>query len=199
MNVEQQAKQIIVRAIELERSLSTEEIGNKLKFKLGTKSPLYYEIRDKLIYQISKINSVANEEGKGRDDLHPDILLESEGIVRKVTQQQSKAARVIAQKIKFSFSRIREVLRKYDTCIDQIDPQLKQNQDLVEALMEYETSWEKGKAYFLDSTKLKTFIEFTNVIETATEKYESFKEQLEFRSAEVFMIIPSLVVLKVLD
>lgn len=88
--------------------------------------------------------------------------------MRKVTQQQSKAVRVIAQKIKFSFSRIREILRKYDSCIDQIDPQLKQNPDLVEALMEYETSWEKGKAYFLDANKLKTFIEFTNVIETAT-------------------------------
>ena len=75
-----------------------------------------------------------------------------------MTQQQSKAVRVIAQKIKFSFSRIREILRKYDTCIDQIDPQLKQNQDLVECLMEYETTWEKGKAYLLDSSKLKTFI-----------------------------------------
>ena len=60
MNVEHQAKQIIIKAIELEKTLFTEEVGNKLKFKLGTKSPLFYEIRDKLIHQISKINSVAN-------------------------------------------------------------------------------------------------------------------------------------------
>lgn len=85
---------------------------------------------------------------------------------------------------------IRQILRKYDTCIDQIDPQLKNNQDLVAALIEYETSWEKGKAYFVSSDKLRTFIDFTNVIETASEKYPCFKEQLECRDSAIFMIIP---------
>ena len=96
MNVEHQAKSIIVKAIELERSLYTEEIGNKLKYRFSSKSPLYYETRNKLIMQLSKINSVANDEGKGRDDLHPCILLEAEGLLRKITPQQSKAVRVLA-------------------------------------------------------------------------------------------------------
>ena len=29
-----------------------------------------------------------------------------------------------------------------------VDPQLKNNSDLVETLMEYEKSWEKGATYF---------------------------------------------------
>ena len=67
-----------------------------MKFRFGNKSPLYYETRNKLILQISKINSVANDEGKGRDDLHPDILVEAEGLLRRVTLQQSRAVRVLA-------------------------------------------------------------------------------------------------------
>lgn len=36
---------------------------------------------------MAQINSVANLEGKGRDDLISDILLESEGIIRRVTRE----------------------------------------------------------------------------------------------------------------
>lgn len=36
---------------------------------------------------IAKINSVANVEGKGRDDLGVNILLEAEGITRRVTKE----------------------------------------------------------------------------------------------------------------
>lgn len=34
-----------------------------------------------------------------------------------------------------------------------IDPQLKNNESLVEALADYESSWEKGKKYFLEERK----------------------------------------------
>ena len=33
------------------------------------------------------INSVANYEGKGRDDLGVEILLEAEGLIRRVTNE----------------------------------------------------------------------------------------------------------------
>ncbi len=42
------------------------------------------------------------------------------------------------------------LLRKYDKNIEMVDPQLKNNGDLVEALVEYEKSWEKGANYFCD-------------------------------------------------
>lgn len=34
-----------------------------------------------------------------------------------------------------------------------VDPQLKNNEPLVEALTDYESNWEKGKKYFLSETK----------------------------------------------
>ena len=45
----------------------------------------YVTRRTKLIQILGKINSVANPEGMGRDDLSNDILLAAEGIFRRVS------------------------------------------------------------------------------------------------------------------
>jgi hypothetical protein len=56
-----------------------------------------------LISNLGKINSVANPEGMGRDDLGNDILLAAEGIYRRISPTQSKAVRNLAERIKKSF------------------------------------------------------------------------------------------------
>jgi hypothetical protein len=45
---------------------------------------------------------------------------------------------------------IRVLFRKYEENIEGVDPQLKNNADLVAALVEFESSWEKGKSYFIN-------------------------------------------------
>jgi hypothetical protein len=49
---------------------------------------------------MADINAVANTEGKGRDDLGPEILVEAEGIIRRITKEQSRAVRGLAESIK---------------------------------------------------------------------------------------------------
>jgi hypothetical protein len=78
-----------------------------------------------------KINAVANTEGKGRDDLDSQILEEAEGIIRKVTEQQSQSIRLLAEKIRTVFQKFRMLLRKYENNIELVDPQLRNNPDLV--------------------------------------------------------------------
>lgn len=104
-------------------------------------SPDYVASRSKLITILGKINSVANPEGMGRDDLSNDILLAAEGIFRRVSPNQSKAVRVLAEKIKKSFSDFRNLLKKYEQNIEVVDPQLKNNLELVEVLVEFENTW----------------------------------------------------------
>lgn len=101
-------------------------------------------MRNKLVMLISEINRVANIEGKGRDDLTLEILLEAEGIMRRISSNQCKAVRFLAEKIKQSFMSIRILLRKYEENIEIVDPQLKNNPDLVECLFNFENTWEKG-------------------------------------------------------
>jgi len=80
-----------------------------------------------------------------------------------------------------------------------VDPQLKNNPELVEALVQYEKCWEKGKRYFLDSKKCRQIIHFSQIIEATSEKYKEFEEQIECRDANIFVTIPSLVILKSLE
>ena len=77
----------------------------------------------------------------GRDDLTNDILLASEGLSRRISPTQSNAVRNLAQRIKKVFIDFRNLLKKYDQNIEVVDPQLKNNTDLVDILIEFENSW----------------------------------------------------------
>ena len=116
-------------------------------------TPEYNNKRAKLISILGKINSVANPEGMGRDDLTNDILMAAEGIVRRVSPHQSKAVRALAERIKKTFADFRTLLKKYEQNIEVVDPQLKNNVELVEILVEFENTWTQGLTYFMDSKK----------------------------------------------
>lgn len=135
----------------------------------------------------------------GRDDLTNDILLAAEGIFRRVSPHQSKAVRVLAERIKKTFLDFRNLLKKYEQNIEVVDPQLKNNVELVEILVEFENTWTYGLTYFMDNKKCHQLIHFSSVIEATGEKHKSFAEQLESREAEIFFIIPSLLILKSLE
>ena len=88
-----------------------------------------------------------------RDDLTNDILMAAEGIFRRVSPHQSKAVRALAERIKKTFADFRTLLKKYEQNIEVVDPQLKNNVELVEILVEFENTWTQGLTYFMDSKK----------------------------------------------
>jgi hypothetical protein len=90
-------------------------------------------------------------------------------------------------------------LRKYDENIEIVDPQLKNNPDLVECLFNFETTWEKGKEFLLNNDKCKQLINFSQIIEILCEKYKELCEQIESRDPSVFVWIPSIVILKCIE
>ena len=67
---------------------------------------------------------------------------------------------------------MRQLFRKYEENVEMVDPQLKNNDDLVEALSIYESSWEKGREYFMNHDRCESLIACSNIIETLAEKYE---------------------------
>lgn len=52
---------------------------------------------------ISQINQIANYAGRGRDDLDHSILLETEGLLRRITKDQSKAIRILGKNQRFLY------------------------------------------------------------------------------------------------
>jgi len=150
MLIESDARRFITNAVEIEKELNEMEMMEKSKGKIFLDSEQYNNARKKLVKIIGQINSVANSEGNGRDDLDIDILVISERLIRKVSSSQSKAVRHLSEKIKKTFKDIRVLFKKYQTNIEVVDPQLRNNPDLVDALNAFENSWEKGHAYFTD-------------------------------------------------
>lgn len=203
MEIESQARKFVIDAIETEQRLSELEEKEKAKGRILLDSEEYDKLRRSFSFQIAKINSVANNDGKGRDDLDINILVAAEGILRRISPSQSMSVRKLAENIRSSFSSLRALLRKYGENVEVVDPQLKNNQDLVNELMLYEKYWERGKHYFLNGKRCSQLIHFSNTLEGMShfnpglcEKYASFKENIEYRDADIFIMIPMIMILK---
>lgn len=80
-----------------------------------------------------------------------------------------------------------------------VDPQLKNNQDLSELLFKYEISWEKGKNYFLDQKMTTCLVHFSHILDVTSEKHDAFRSKIECCDAELFLLIPQLLILFHLD
>ena len=202
MVIEAQSRRFITEAIEIEKKLTEVEQQKRSKGEFANDLVLKEEIfqaNQAFAKTIAKINSVANFEGHGRDDLTVDILQAANDILLKVTACESDNLRKLGKKIIDSCQQLRELLRKYNDNIEIVDPQLRNNPDLVEALLEYEKNWEKGKIYLLNPKRCNQLIFFTNVIEGLCEKYPSFKENLDCCDSEVFVQIPSIMLLKKIE
>ena len=126
-------------------------------------------------------------------------MVRSEHLIRKVSATQSKAVRWLAEKIKKSFKDLRELFKKYQQNIEVVDPQLRNNPDLVDALYAFENSWEKGHAYFTDPKKWNQLLHFSQVLEAIKEKHPKFSDQCEERDAEIFVSIPCILILIGID
>lgn len=176
MLIEADARLFITEAIEADKELTQIEQREKARGRIVVDTVEYTEKRQKLIQILGKINSVANPEGMGRDDLSNEILLAAEGIYRRISPAQSKAVRNLAERIKKAFLDFKILLRKYEQNIEVVDPQLKNNLELVDCLMEFENSWSQGLTYFMDNKKLSQLLHFSQVIEATAEKHSQFAE-----------------------
>lgn len=122
MLIEADARLFITEAIESDKELTAIENREKARGRIVVDTVEYAEKRTKLIQVLGKINSVANPEGMGRDDLSNDILLAAEGIYRRISPAQSKAVRSLAERIKKAFLDFKQLLRKYEQNIEVVDP-----------------------------------------------------------------------------
>lgn len=124
-------------------------------------SEVYNQKRAELLFQLALINSVGNMTGKGRDDLTDiKILQAAEQIPNELLLGQAQSVQVLADKIRSVVKCFRHLLRKYAQNLDAIDPQMKNNLELVEILEVYESSWSLGKDQLLDSCHRHQLIKF---------------------------------------
>ncbi|CAE7732699.1 Kcnh5 [Symbiodinium sp. CCMP2592] len=162
IDIEEQARRLIIKAVELEARLSMleENVGK------GKESQ---DVQRALVQGIAHLNSVANFRRKGRDDLGYDILesaaavlsrfsLTSKDIVAAgegkgfaaaaIQDAVSRSAGVsMAVDVVGSFEAMRRYLREVKKCLERVDPHLCNNVGLVARLVDWEESWEIGSRY----------------------------------------------------
>jgi hypothetical protein len=85
MLIEADARRFITEAIKTEKELAQVEIHEKSRGRIFVETKEFKSHREKLVEILGKINSVANPEGMGRDDLSIDILTNAENTFRKVS------------------------------------------------------------------------------------------------------------------
>ena len=73
MSIEAEARKYITDAIDIEKQMQVLEIREKARGRILLDSEEYDKLRTLLANQVANINSVANADGKGRDDLGVEI------------------------------------------------------------------------------------------------------------------------------
>ena len=199
IDIENKSRRFITQAIEIQKELVLYEVRAKAKGKILIESNDYNKIRKRLVNIICDINKIANIEGKGRDDFSLDTLISAENVMKKVSVNNSKSIRNLADKVKTTFNNFRKMLDKYSENIESVDPQLKNNTDLVDNLYSLETAWDKGKEFLTNKDNYKKLIFFSQLIEIICEKYKDLIELIEDRDPSIFVSIPGLLILKCMD
>ena len=199
MIIEKDARRYVLKAIEYEKEIEFMESNEKLKGLIVIKSERYKILRKLFIQICCKINEIANVQGNGRNDLNVDILIAAEDILRKITNGRSRAIRILGNRIKKDFNELKSLFKKYSENIEVVDPQLKNNTELIDALTAYEKSWKKGKNFLLNEENMKSLLSMSELIEGLAEKHKEVKEKIENVDADIFIIIPSLVILKSIE
>ena len=135
MVIENDARRFVIESISAEIFLSQQEAQQKPAQEVN-------KTRSVILNNICQVNAVANVEGKGRDDFDMALLLKAEDLQQTESMARySLAVTRLARNVSTSFLAYRELMRQYESNIELVDPQLKNNEPLVKTMTEFENSW----------------------------------------------------------
>lgn len=210
IEIEAKARRLIVQAVEQERKLQLLE----LSLKTGTNRrlfevPEYRQEQRRLVTCIARLNSVANINRKGRDDLGVEILESANEALRRCeagelggggvgsgsAKDACNAARILAQDIVGSFASMRSYLQKVGRCLERVDPHLCNNAGLVARLVDWEESWEVGSRYVLRPPMLEAVCDLVAEVRAAQQLAPSLASMCEDCDVELFLVLPRIIML----
>eukprot|EP00930_Biecheleria_cincta_P090593 TRINITY_DN799_c0_g2_i1.p1 TRINITY_DN799_c0_g2~~TRINITY_DN799_c0_g2_i1.p1 ORF type:complete len:528 (+),score=100.88 TRINITY_DN799_c0_g2_i1:120-1703(+) len=209
INIEEKARRLMIQAVENELKLE------QLEEMRG--SPEWKEAQASLVQCVAHLNSVANFRRKGRDDLGSDILesaqivLDRVGITSKevvaagegkgwaqatISDAISRQAGVsLAVDVVASFEAMRRYLQGVKKCLERVDPHLCNNGGLVARLVDWEESWEVGARYVRHAECQEAICDLIAACHAASHLAPAFTTMCTDCDAELFLVLPRLVIL----
>lgn len=201
VDIEAKARSLIVTAIEREQRLEA------LEKKYGEDCQDVAEYREGLkllVAAVARLNSVANVQRKGRDDLHFQVLIDAKDVLRRCkaigwSVEAGQAARILSSDVEESFQALRQYFRDVAHCLERVDPHLGNNQGLVDRLMDWEESWEVGTGYLLQRRVMDALCDTVAEIKKAQRIAPKLASMCEECDVELFLVLPRLVWLRFLS
>jgi hypothetical protein len=150
MEIEKSARGLLVEAIDQERCLRIleETSGNGGCNELFSEQ--YAEQQRRLFTCLSCLNSVANINRKGREDLGPEVFNAATKAMQRGDTAPDSPIAVIITEVAETFQGIRDYLRQVEPLLDQVAPRLSENSGLAARLAQLEEGWELGSTYLLN-------------------------------------------------
>lgn len=211
IEIEEQARKLIVQAIEHDKRLRNLEVEENKKPRTSptdneARLALCRDEQISLVSCIAHLNSVANTRRKGRDDLGLDVLLDAMAALKRcdVAERSGEgteavsAARILATDVVDSFAAMRSYFQDVTNCLERVDPHLCNNAGLVERLVDWEESWELGNRYVRNEKLLDALCDLVGEIRKAQRLAPALAKMCEDCDVELFMILPRIVWLRFL-
>jgi hypothetical protein len=163
--------------------------------------PAYKQLLRQMVDSITRLNSVANVNRKGRDDLQVDVLIEANETLRKcnaagASQENAdlmQAAKILSTDVVESFNAIRQYFREIATCLERVDPHLGNNSGLVTRLVDWEESWEVGTAYLQQRRVLQALCDAVAEIRKVQVYAPKLADMFDECDVELFLVVPRLI------
>eukprot|EP00931_Biecheleriopsis_adriatica_P050612 TRINITY_DN29319_c0_g1_i1.p1 TRINITY_DN29319_c0_g1~~TRINITY_DN29319_c0_g1_i1.p1 ORF type:complete len:567 (-),score=117.62 TRINITY_DN29319_c0_g1_i1:125-1750(-) len=197
VKVQDSAKGLVSMAVGVENALSDLEQGCDDTAELADWSDYQLKISS-LVECVARLNVAANLQRKTHSELSVDILHSAVELLKVCNNDPHsplQAARVIAENVVESFEEIRNYLYRVQHCLDGLNPHLCQNACLVERLVRWEETWIIGGCYLQTRSFLHAVCKFVPEMCQVQRLAPAFAQMCADFDAELFLIVPRLLLL----
>jgi len=214
--IEAEARAPVVRAMQLEHKLRSleasdtpqlEVLVSSIRDRPATRYNERFEVLKQLVQLSAGLNNCANIAGRGRDDLSVEVLVAAADRWALATSMKPsneletyhcKVQRVLSSRVLQHFADLRKYFGSISDIWKEVDPQLCNNRKLVDALAAWEVAWELGNRSLLKKDVLQCFSSCAAMTLDAQRLAPSLPRLIDTRDAELFLILPRLVLLNAL-
>ncbi|CAE6928960.1 unnamed protein product [Symbiodinium natans] len=157
-----------------------------------------HRVLRRLAEQVAVLNARANTQGKGRGDLTMEVLVTAADLFlggEACGSAEAAARHFLAAKVLDGFMGLRSYFASIGNDVMEVDPQLSKNPRLVKALVVWEEAWELGERILLCPEMLQALCGTAGLCAEALQVNPELRSHVIDQDAELFMILPRLVIL----
>lgn len=192
MAMEHRSREVLVGAVEHERLLRLLEAhhgGHSLHHL-----EQYREAHRRMAGLVARL-SVAVRDRRQAPDGHlcASVLLDSMAVLsesRAARHQQAAVESAVARGVVDSFAAVRAQIRAAGSCVERVDPRLRNNASLVARLADWEEQWGIGRRYLQSRSLRSTLCELVVQLRRVQILAPGFAAMCGACDAELFMILP---------